>query len=320
MARQSLMAARQNLKPKIDILGLGAVAVDDLICVDAYPPADAKVLVMRSERHCGGLTATALVAAARLGCRCAYAGVLGKDELSTFAIARLRAEGIALRWLVQRSEARPIHSFIVVDEGRQTRNVFANLKGFVGADDNWPKAEVIQSARVLFVDHFGLPGMIRAARLAREAGIPVVGDFERETAAPFRELFSLVDHLILSAAFAQKFTGKSNPAAAAKALWTKGRSVVAVTCGEDGCCYVDKSEPDTARHQPAFSVKTVDTTGCGDVFHGAYAAALARGEELPERIRFASATAALKAMKPGGQAGIPTRKVVEEFLQRGRVN
>ena len=63
-----------------DVLGLGSVAVDDLLYVPHYPPADAKLQVRRRERQCGGLTATALVAAARLGARCAYAGVLGEDE------------------------------------------------------------------------------------------------------------------------------------------------------------------------------------------------------------------------------------------------
>ena len=305
-----------KLNSEIDILGLGAVAVDDLIYVAAYPPADAKVSVLRSERHCGGLTATALVAAARLGSRCAYAGVLGQDELSTFAIEQMRAAGINLEWLVQRPAAQPIHSVIIVDEGRQTRNVFADAKGFIGAADDWPGADVIQSARVLFVDHFGLPGMIRAARLAREAGIPVVGDFEKESEPPFADLLALVDHLIVSSSFAQKSTGKSDPGAAAEALWTKGRKVVVVTCGVEGCWYVSGEEPRTVRHQPAFSVKTVDTTGCGDVFHGAYAATLATNDDLADRIRFASAAAALKATKSGGQAGIPSREAVEEFLRR----
>ena len=112
---------------KIDVLGLGVVAVDDLIFVPSYPPADAKIPVSRRERHCGGLTATALVAAARLGCHCFYAGVLGNDELSKFAIERLSQAGINFSHLVHRDEARPISSTIIVDEGRKTRNIFFDL-------------------------------------------------------------------------------------------------------------------------------------------------------------------------------------------------
>lgn len=69
------------------------------------------------------------------------------------------------------------------------------------------------------------------------------------------------------------------------------------------------------QHQPAFRVRTVDTTGCGDLFQGAYAAALALGATLSERVRLARAAAALKATQPGGQRGIPTRNQVDEFLQ-----
>src|SRR2546425_11001932 len=116
-----------------DIVGLGCAAVDDLLYVPAYPQADAKVQIRRRERQGGGLTATALVAAARLGSSCAYAGVLGSDSLSEFAIEQLAAERIDLRHLRQRSRAGPVHSFIVVDEARETRNIFFDVAGAVGA-------------------------------------------------------------------------------------------------------------------------------------------------------------------------------------------
>jgi len=157
--------------------------------------------------------------------------------------------------------------------------------------------------------------MIRGARLARDAGLPVVGDLENDEHARFPELLALVDHLIISQGFAAKLTGRTDPAGAACQLWTDSRAAVVVTCGAAGCWYVGTGQGNP-RHQPAFPVEVVDTTGCGDVFHGAYASALARGLELPQRVRLASAAAALKATQPGGQAGIPTRRVVETFLEQ----
>lgn len=297
-----------------DVLGLGITTIDDLLYVEAYPPPDAKTQVLRSERHCGGLTATALVAAARLGARCAYAGLLGDDELSRFVTGRLQAEGIDTAHIIRRADACPIHSRIVVDLSRQTRNIFYEVKGVAGADPDRPAAEVIRTARVLFVDHYGLPGTVRAARIARAAGIPIVGDLERQEDTPlFLELLGLIDHLIVSEDFALALTGETDPAAAARALWTSERQVVVVTCGPAGSWSVDGAgEP---RHQPAYPVEVVDTTGCGDVFHGAYAAGLALGQGLPGRLRLASAAAALKATQPGGQAGIPSRAEVEAFLK-----
>ncbi|MHB1035306.1 MAG: PfkB family carbohydrate kinase [Pirellulales bacterium] len=300
---------------RYDILGLGCVTVDDLMYVDAYPPADSKVRLRRRERQCGGLTATALVAAARLGSRCAYAAQLGDDELSRFVFERLHREGIDLAHLVLRPDACPIHSTIVVDEIRHTRTIFYDVPGRVGADDEKPAPEVVRSARVVFVDHHGVPGEIRAARIARQAGIPVVADLERDDVERFAELLALVDHLILPLRFAQKLTGQSDPARMAEALWAADRRAAVVTCGTQGCWYVDEDRSAGPRHQAAFPVKTVDTTGCGDVFHGAYASALARGMNLPERIRFATAAAALKATRRGAQDGIPTRAEVEGLLE-----
>jgi sulfofructose kinase len=296
----------------LDILGLGCVAVDDLLYVAAYPAPDTKVQVRHRERQCGGLTGTALVAAARLGARCAYAGVLGEDDDSRFVRETFRREGVLVDYLVSRPGARPIHSTIIVDEDRQTRTVFYDLAGSVGADPDWPSAEVIRTARVLLVDHYGVEGTLRAAHLAHAVGIPVVADLERSDRPRFPELLALADHLVIGRAFAEKLTGAADPAVAVDRLWSGQRRAVVVTCGAAGSWYRGESGP--PQHQPAFPVAVVDTTGCGDVFHGAYAAALARGLDLAARVRFAAATAALKATRAGGQAGIPTRAATEAFL------
>ena len=302
---------------KYDVLGLGVTAVDDLVYVPEYPPADAKQVISDSSRQCGGLTATALVAAARVGAKCAYAGCLGDDDLSRFVLERMRAEGIDVTHVVKRPEARPVHAVIVVAEMHHTRNIFFDIRNVFGADPERPDADLIRSARVLFVDPFGTEGMIRATRIARQANIPVVADIENHREPRCRELLAVVDHLIISQDFATKTTGQTDPAAAVRAMWNEARKTVVVTCGANGCWYTDHpTQP--PHHLPAFKVNVVDTTGCGDVFHGAYAAALARGLDLHERIRFSSATAAIKATAPGGQSGIPTRAAVEAFLGKMR--
>jgi sulfofructose kinase len=300
----------------IDILGLGYTAVDDLLYFDAYPQPDTKLPVQRRERQCGGLAATALVAAARMGCRCAYAGTLGDDDHSQFALRRFGEEGIDITHVRRLPDARPVRSTIIVDQVRQTRTILFDLNGVASPDASWPPEEVIRAARVLLVDNCGVPGMIRAARIAREAGIPVVADFESATDPRFPELLALADHLILSRDFALNISGQQEPSVAAQSFWAPGRKAVVVTCGKDGCWYASDDEPNTRHHQPALTVEVIDTTGCGDVFHGAYAAALVRGQTAPEAMRFASVAAGLKATRRGGQAGIPTRAAVEERMAK----
>lgn len=308
--------------PLFDVLGLGVLAVDELLYVAHYPPPDTKTPVLHREKQAGGLTGTALVAAARLGARCAYAGMLGQDNLSRFVADTFRREGIDLTYVVWRDDAQPVHSFIVVDTTAHTRNIFFLRGAKTGAAPDAPPAEVIHNTRVLFADHHGLPGMVRAARIASEAGVRIVADLEHVGGEGFEELMELTTHLIVSRDFVEQLVPgmPSSPALRTTLLAEAVRHIrrhpaqtVVVTCGAEGCWYLGEGIEEPA-HQPAYRVQVVDTTGCGDVFHGAYAAALARGMSLPERIRIASAAAAMKAMHYGGQAGIPTWQAVMKFL------
>ncbi len=302
-----------TVEPRFDILGFGAVAVDDLLYVDDYPPVDQKVRVHHRDRQGGGNCATALVAAARLGARCAYVGALGDDELSRWVIENFARENVDTAYRAQRADGRPFHSTIVVERTTGRRTVFASNDGFSGADPELPTPELIAAARMLLVDHHGVEGSIRAARIARETGVAVVADIERDPGGPFAELLDVIGHLVVSEAFAQRWTGEPDTARATKKLFCPERQVVVVTCGARGCWFA-AAEDARPEHVPAFEVDVVDTTGCGDVFHGAYCAALAEGKDLGHRVVWASATAALKATQHGGQAGCPTRVAVEAFL------
>ena len=86
----------------------------------------------------------------------------------------------------------------------------------------------------------------------------------------------------------------------------------AVTDGGNGVWYTGV---DGVAHIPAFPIKPVDTLGAGDIWHGAFALAIAEGQEAVDGIRFANATAALKCMKPGGREGCPDRAAVLSFLK-----
>lgn len=299
-----------------DVLGLGSATVDDFLYVPHFPAPDTKLQVLHTERQGGGLTATALVAAVRLGARAGFAGMLGSDEISRWVEQDLAREGVDVSPVVRRADAQPIHAVIIVEQAQHTRTILYSVNGCIGADDDAPDEATLRAARVLFIDDFGSVGNLRAVRIARAAGIPVVADFERgDGSAAFEDVLPLVDHLILGARFAAQLTGEAAPDRATVRLWREARALVAVTCGAAGCWYLTGADGRPV-HQPAFPVEAVDTTGCGDVFHGAYAAALNWEMSAAERIRFASAAAALKATQPGGRKGIPTRAQVEAMLRQ----
>ncbi|MCX6624055.1 MAG: PfkB family carbohydrate kinase, partial [Acidobacteria bacterium] len=151
-------------------------------------------------------------------------------------------------------------------------------------------------ARVLLLDQLGDDTMIAAAVLARDLGVPTVMDFEWPSAPRVREMMDLAGHLLLPYDFAAEFTGLTDPRAIAAALHHQ-RPCTAITRGREGCYYASPETRGEVVHLPAVPVVTLETTGCGDVFHGAYAAALSQGRSAPSCLEFASAAAAVYASR-----------------------
>jgi sugar/nucleoside kinase (ribokinase family) len=296
-----------------DVFGIGVVAVDDLIYVDHFPLAGTKMPIEAQRREGGGLTGTALVAASRLGAKSAYGGVLGHDALSVFSIQELAREGVDCRPVLQRDQARPVHSVVVVDLSTAQRTILYTLVGFTERQPKEIADELVANCRVLFVDHMAGAGGLRAVELAHARGIPVVGDIEREDWPGIGDLMRQIDHLIVGCELAERVTGEDEPGSMARALSRDDRACCVVTAGERGCWYSERGG--RVRHCPASKVQVVDTTGCGDVFHGAYAACIARGGSVDTAVRIATAAAGIKATQPGGRAGIPDRAAIDRFLK-----
>lgn len=298
-----------------DVLAIGNAAVDEILLLEHFPAADSKMPLSAVSRQGGGLAATAAVAAARLGARAAFCSLIGEDELSAYTLAELEREGVDTAPCLRDPRGLPYHAYILVDRAGQTRTILYE-HGRVDPPPEHITPALIESCRVLLIDHHAPLAGPRAAALARERGIPVVADVESESIPTLPAFLDLPDHLILGATFARRLTGIDEPAGALRALLAQShapRACTAVTAGARGVWFAGAAGE--IRYQPAYPVNVVDTTGCGDVFHGAYAAALARGEKIDQAVRLAAAAAALKATQPGGRAGIPDLPRVLRFLE-----
>jgi len=211
-----------------------------------------------------------------------------------------------------RPDASPYHSTIIVDQSSGGRVVLPYKHGAT-----YPRPEDIcrkwvWGCGVLFVDHLAVDAALHAASLARSRGIPVVADIERIPDGRVLDLIKLVDHLIVGVELGRHLTGCDEPKQMVEVLADPARVCCVVTAGRQGCWYSESGG--SPEHLPAFDVPVVDTTGCGDVFHGAYAAGIAAGHSVVDSIRQASAAAALKATQPGGRQGIPDQKKLHQFL------
>lgn len=301
-----------NFAKTRDVLGFGCATIDELLYVDEWPERERKIPIRHIEAQGGGLGATALVAAARVGARCAYAGMLGFDETSKRVAQILEDENIDLRLVRWHEDAGAIRAFVVVDTSHNSRNIFFKRPLLVGTPPDAPSEEEIAASRCAFVDHYGGQGTVRLCEIARRIGVPVVADIERADVPAFEAFFPLVGHPILSRGFAGRLTNEDNPVAMVRALWNPNREVMVVTCGEEGAYFSDDGRE--VGHFPALVTEVVDTTGCGDCFHGVYCATLSWGYSLRERIRWASAAASLKARVAGAQKGLPRREEVEKLV------
>lgn len=300
---------------RYDVVGVGCCAADQLCVFDGEIVPDTKMRVGDMSRQGGGLVATGLVAVARLGGRARYLGKIGDDATSRFIRDEFVREGVDVSGLATEPGMSAISSFIVAGTALHTRTIFYSVDRVPAFAPEDLRQEDVLSGDILFVDGFFVHPAIQAAMWAREAGRRIVMDAEL-TDTENDELMDLSTHVIASHAFAKSRVGDVPPEEAARRLHQRlaardPEKVVGVTAGGEGSYFV---APEGSFHQPAFKVEVVDTTGCGDVFHGAFVFGLAQGWDVPQTAEFASAVAAMKARKLGGRAGIASLAEAEAFL------
>jgi sugar/nucleoside kinase (ribokinase family) len=264
----------------------------------------------------GGLVATALVAAARLGASCCLFSFLSPDEAGAQVASELAAEGIKLDGVAGIPQGISPFSFIHVDSRSGERTIFH--RPAVGLERAvLPGLGRIAECDVLLVDDYYPDLALAAARRARQSGIPVVADLTVNlNNCP--DLFREIDVLIAPRAFASQLGHGDDLPEALRAIHRLGPVTAMITLGREGYVYSTPHGPGRGR---AFKVAAVDTTGAGDAFHGAFAYGLARRWELPRCAEFAAAVAAIKCTKPGGRTGLPTLPQTIHFLRRnGRLD
>ncbi|MDO5642833.1 MAG: PfkB family carbohydrate kinase [Paracoccus sp. (in: a-proteobacteria)] len=278
------------------VICLGLTAQDYIWTMPELPGGIGKHRAAGFDTAGGGMAATAAVAVARLGGRARFWGRAGQDEAGHAMRREMALEGVNVEQFRLFEGARSSVSSVLVD-GSGERLIVNFRGGDLPDDSGWLPRDTGDADAVLADPRW--PGGVRHLfSAARARGIPTVLDADVAEKQVFRDLLPLTDHAIFSEQALRGFVG----AAPLDAVAGYGCKVVAVTRGAEGVEWLEKG---TRHHQPAFGVEAVDTTGAGDVFHGAWAVAIAAGADTAQAAGFASAAAALKCTRPGGRAGIP---------------
>jgi sulfofructose kinase len=293
------------------VTGIGQCSLDYLAVVDAYPHSNSKKEVLDWHEQGGGPVATALATLARLGIASRFHGVIGDDDSGEKIRESLIVEGIDTR-VIKRAGGTSQVAFIVVEKYTGKRTIFWKRPSGGELKKTELEAGFLNGSSFLLLDGLMADVSLHAASLATERGIPVMLDAGRLRRGML-EIAALSDYLVASEEFARDLKWRLAAASLAKRREELGCKVLTVTLGERGSITASAKR---FLRVPAFKIKTADTTGAGDVFHGAFVYGLLQKWNLKDIIVFASAVAAIKCTKVGGRTGIPSLPEVKRFLKQ----
>jgi len=304
---------------EFDVIGLGVSTVDVVTMVDHFPTQDEVQHALGVTVEGGGPVATAVVTLARLGAKVAMLDALSDDWRGDLIRDELRRERVCTDYLELVEGYTSSIAPILVRQGDGSRAITyapGTVPEMSAADIS---RDVIAGARILHLNGRHWEACLQACQYAREGQVRVSFDGGAHRYRPeLRELMPLIDICIVARDFAERYTLESEVHKAAEGLLNEGPTLVVVTDGTRGSWVYPWDEQPF--HQPAYLLpKVVDTTGCGDSYHGAFLFGLLKGLDLEQAAALASAVAALNGQSLGGRSGLPTLEQVTVFLSEHAV-
>jgi len=293
-----------------EIVGIGLAVLDHLMLVPEFPCREGVITSSQYQVQGGGMVATALVAAQRLGAVTEFWGRVGDDEPGQVLLKELKALGVNSSQVHVVPGGKTGTCFVMVKAGTGERSFVVSQQRNVFVDLGSLNLDRIKKAKILLIDSTWVEAAQQGAHFAKAHGIPVVADIHDHSQSSL-DLLGLADYAIVPCHLAEVLVRKGDYSSALRELKARNVKFPIVTLGREGCTYLYQ---DKIFKQPAFQVEVVDTTGAGDAFHGAFCYALVRGLSLPESVTLASAVAALACTKLGGRSGIPTYEETIQFM------
>lgn len=301
----------------MDVVGIGVPMYDMVMNVNRMPALDGATGANEVFFQGGGKVATAMVAVARLGRSAGMMARVGARQRGKFIVEDFAYNGVDTSALVVGGPESTSSFCLSLSEEEFKTRIFIGKPGSVGElqpeDIDY---DYLVKAKVLHLEN-GRAASAAAARFAKEHGIITVMDgdsYQEETV----KLLPWLDVFIGSEFFYRDMFGELDYQEGCARLMESGPKIVLITLGSEGC--VGMTEKDGFFRLESFRVPVRDTTGAGDVFHGAYIVGMLDGMNAVECARFASAVSAIKCTAIGGRTGIPDRKTVEHFLKTGEID
>jgi sulfofructose kinase len=291
----------------------GMAVIDHVYRLAAFPTPGTKTRAQDFFSVLGGCAANAAITVSRLGGRARAVSPLGgpavRDLTGDNVLAKLAREDVDVAHVVRMDGAVSSRSSIFI-AGDGERTIVSYRDPALELARPHDPVRAISGADSVLVDNRFPEFVLPIVRAAAVAGKIVVLDGDKPMGLT-DELLTLVTHIVFSADGLRATADAQDLAAALAIAAQRTDAMVAVTDGPRDMLWLEEG---VLHRLPAFRVPVVDTLGAGDVFHGAFALALAEGSDVAAAMRFAAATAAIKCTRVGGGAGAPERTDVERFI------
>ncbi len=297
------------------IAGYDMPCVDLAVNVDVFPKPNGGTGVRDLSWQGGGKVATGMVAAARLGAKCAILGAVGDDDYGKFVLADFRRHGIDISGMQVRENATTSLSIVLSDRETEGRSIVYRTGTAEAPAPGTLDERIVTDCEWFFISR-GSAVCLDAARKAKAAGAKIILDADSYDSA-IMEHIELIDAFVASEFVYDVLFHDKNFEKNCRTVSEMGTPIVLFTFGRNGCVGYSR---EGYFEIPAYPVRVADTVGAGDVFHGAFAVGMAEGMTPKEAAQLATAAACIKCTRIGGRAGIPDRATAERFIATGEID
>ena len=293
------------------ISAIGVSVVDHIIVIDGFKGSEGSFYCENYHVEGGGMAATALCTASRLGSRTRLFSRIGDDINGQFILDELEKFDIDTSGVITLSGKNSFVSIILVNSKTGEKQFFSERNQPVIEDNIVFNPSQLNGTDVLLLDGFWMEAALEGALWSSQNGIPVVGDF-KERFPGLENILPHINYLIIPEFFASEITGKNDVMAMLRSLRSMISGIPVVTKGSDGGAYLIEDE---IRYYRTFPVQCIDSTGAGDAFHGAFCHFLAEGLSIDRCLELASAVGAMNCLAIGGRSSLPTMDELSVFLE-----
>ena len=305
-----------NAQKYPEVVAVGHLCMDNIFLCEDFPAENSSKHILSYSRHSGGTACQAIVALSRLGVPTGYMSPLGDDEIGKTLYQECEREGVDLSFCQVVPGVTSHFTNVLVNVKRNTRTFLSYHGKFPPMRFGREEREYLAHAELLHLDNTQNANALAAARIAKEHDVTVSLDGSSMDKDPEKnwELAKMADILITNENYPMRLTGIDDQQEALLEMERRlAPKVLIATNGGKGCVCVQDGKVVT---YPAYQVRVVDTTGAGDVFHGAFLYGYLHHFDLERCIQFSSAMAAMSCGAVGGRDGIPTLEEVSQFMER----